>query len=200
LVTALKLHGIRGRLALADKTFWRDVRVAVLAGVIVLGISAAGTYALGWWPSLWRAIQHVLEFLWGALSYSVTLPLSLVVVICLAALTTTWLWRRSTRRAQTVSVSFVAPPAAAPFTPDEVQDGVLKLLAQLDGELLHVDSIPRNLRVGTLIISHALDGLAGAGLIEPRYGSYRTPAVALTTRGRDYVIAAGLAPKTPMMS
>lgn len=184
---------------MADKSFWHDVRVRVVAGVILAVLGVIGTHLLGWWPAIEHWIGHAAITIGVALTYQVRvhMPLWFVIVLAIGCV----LLARRVLKARPAEVQLQQMPAPRPpqFDPDGNQRGILELLGQLDGEVLHTDTISNRLHVGNLLISQALDGLAGAGLVEPRRGSYGSSAVGLTQRGRDYLIAAGLARKTPAM-
>lgn len=186
-----------------DSKFWQDVRAHATGILIATAVLAVGSWLLGWWPRVWQWVRQVAEAAWTAVSYTVRFPASLVVVFVVALI----VLARLLYRARAGAPMLIEPPAGegqAPRRahpaprPDELQQRILRLLAELDGETTHPGRIPQDLNVGQLIVDQALRRLERLGLIfRHRAGYGGDPGVGLTEAGRDYAIAAGYARERP---
>lgn len=178
---------------MADKSFWRDVRVQVVASLIVAILVTKGGEALGWWPATGIARA------WGVLTKTTPLPLwaLLLVTAAFAVLIRLLLMQRAALSDHAAGARQSPPPPPKRFEPDELQVRALRELAAADGEAFPPEYLQMRLNAGNLLLDKALRGLEQQGLIAWREGYGSRPHVRLTTIGSDYVIAAGYAPSQP---
>jgi hypothetical protein len=166
--------------------FWRDILARVMAGLIVAGLTAKIGSVYGWWPPIWHGIEQAAAAVRSALVYSVPVPLTAIAALLAAILIANRAHLRARDRVATLMAELAKPPPrpspqpvrreiviGGPFEPDDVQERILRALAQLDGEPLHPRDLVSIVNVGRLIVDQALQGLEKRGMIrrwEAGYG------------------------------
>jgi hypothetical protein len=194
-----------GERRVSERRFWYDMPVQALAGTIggVLTLSLASWWT--WWtgngPAIWHALRnaatYVWRVVWAAVSYSISVPVSLLIVLFIVGLLLTRdSWRASPEPAREgAEAGAAAPPqnAAPEFRPDPLQESVLRILAELDGEAAHpTRDVADRIDATRLEVNQAVGRLEARGLIRRWDGGYGgNPGIDLTDRGRDLVIEAG---------
>jgi hypothetical protein len=125
---------------------------------------------------------------WALLSYSVPVPLGVLVILALpfAGLLVIVAWAALTKKATTPQQPFRAEPAL-----DDLERGVLQLLARADGRFVAFDDAANRLHTSRLLLERACQALDRHGFIEPHRDILHGTQLALTARGRDFVIEQG---------
>jgi hypothetical protein len=166
----------------AWRAMGRTLKVVTVV-VVVTVVLAIATPAAGWWPSIARGAQSA----WCAVLRPVTIPLVVLIIIAIPALIIAPLLvsrlrdRRRRRRE---------------FQPDAIQDRILRLLGEFDGQPANPGEIVERLHIGALYVNQALEGMKVADIIWWSRGPWGQ-RIGLTSAGRDLAIAKGYAPKHP---
>lgn len=136
---------------------------------------------------MWAAVTGAAASIWTFLTYPVSLPLAIVALLVLPFLV------RLVR-----AVRYVVAPQAAPQPVDppepplsDLERSVLQLLAHADGRYVNFDDAADHLHTSRLLLERAYQALDRRGLIQPHRDTLRGTQLALTVKGRDFIIEQG---------
>jgi hypothetical protein len=193
-----------------DPKFWRDVRVGVVIGIILLPLSGLVTWLLGWWPAVRHGLWVIVAAVWQGLIFSTAVPLSAIALLLAAIVIATTALRRAHKRVEflTAELTRPAPGLGQPeprelvlpmrFRPNELQEAILRILAALDGQMIHPAHLQQRANSSRLLVEQALRALEGQDFVwQHRAGYGGQPGVGLTVRGQEYVIEAGYVLQRP---
>lgn len=161
---------------------------AVVTTVVTAITGAVITWFAGWWPALWAAITAATASVWAFLTYPVSLPLAIVALLAIPFLI------RLVRGVRYVvappqPAQLVAAPAQAPLS--DLEERLMRLLAEADGRLVHFEDAASRLMTSNLLLQKACEALSLRGYIEPNNHIVRGLHISLTREGREFVIEQG---------
>lgn len=181
--------------------FWRTVWGNILAGVAVVAIVAAAPWVFGFHHKAWLVIAGVVGWLWGVLTYSVPVP---VVVLLLFAGLGVYLWRSLVLQKQAVreltehqmhSSAATARTKAEPAPLSDNEGAIVRLLARADGKGVTAGELAQRAALAKLVAEQALDHLRARGFIKEVVSWEYARLYSLSPAGRDYAIDKGYVPQ-----
>lgn len=173
---------------MAEESAKNTLRNATITAIVTAVVGGLIGWIGGWLPALWGAMQAAAAWTWALLTYSMPVPLAILAILVLPFViwsirAARWLFAK-----QEPQVSLTAP--AEPEL-SEMESGLLRLLARADGAHVHFEDAAAHLGTPRLVLQTVCEGLTQRGYIEPENHIVRGLHIALTRRGRDFVIAQG---------
>lgn len=174
--------------------FWRTVWASILAGVAVVAIVAAASWAFGFHHQVWLAIVAVVGWLWGVLAYSVPVPVSLLAIFAGFVL---YVWRSAVLRKReplaerTAESAHAAATVAQSAPPSDNEIKVVRLLAMADGKSMTRNELAPRAALSNLVTDQAIERLLNRKFVVQIINTAYRQAYILSPEGRDYAIAEG---------
>lgn len=167
--------------------------IATVVGGLIL---AAITWLLGFFPVVWSTIATGLTWVWSLLSYLVTLPIGVLLVVAWALfLAGHYLsGKRSVSIGVTDDIRTHSPPDEGPIQLSQFEVDVSRVLAGGDGAWLALHEIAGHLSTSNLMVEQALEKLHINNMIRDTHNSMYGTSYRLSSKGRDYAIRQGYVP------
>jgi len=144
--------------------------------------------------SVWRLVTASPGAVWSVLTASVPVWAVLAVAAVVALVFRRVGRRRPVKEVYDSATRTVSPPrieAPAPAVLSQLEDVIVRRLANEDGAWLGKGDLSDAARTTALRAEQALDRLEAAGLVEGHFSSVTGRSYGLTRRGRDFVIDRG---------
>lgn len=172
--------------------FWGTVAASVLALLIGTFIS----WVLGFHHRVWLAVVAVAGSLGRALTFSVPVPV-VVLVILAGILLYSLRFRLRYRPSQSAVAGSTEQPrtAQSPLLENEVL--VIRLLAAVDGRWLLTSEIAGRARLSVLVTEQAIERLMNRQFVAYSRDLLHGTVFRLSSLGRDYAIDAGFTNNGP---
>jgi hypothetical protein len=159
----------------------------IVTTIVAAAVTAIVGWIGGWLPALWAAVKAGAAWTWAMLSYPIAVPAAILALLVVPFLI------RAARGIRYVVAPPAQPqiiqPAEAPLS--DLEERLMRLLAEIDGRLIHFDEVASRLMVSNLILQQTCEALSVRGYIEPNNHIVRGLHIALTREGRDFVIRQG---------
>ena len=187
---------------MSNESFGRAVAVhttGVVIGYSLIGLAVTlgvGAAILGSLSAAWSELISILIALWRGLTHSYPVPTwTFIPAISALYVIKDWAPGRAAESAPRIPAlgSFMLDPKTSQLS--QLEDLIIRMLAERDGQWVHVVDIPPHLRASNLVIEAALEGLARKDLIEPHQGRFGEPMVGLSRAGRTLAIEEEYVPR-----
>ena len=157
------------------------ITTGIIVSVVSTFIIAVLTWAFGFFPIIWNKLVALSSWVWGLLTYQVSLPvIGLLGIAGLVVYFTYHLSRKPTlKKRKTEATDF-----------SETETKVLRALAEADGNWLSIDDLAREVVTSRLIIEQAVEKLYANDVVL-RAHNLDGPIFRLSPDGRDFAISQG---------
>lgn len=161
-----------------------------VAGVVSTLAVAVLTWLFGFWPSVWQWLVATSVALWAWLTFTVPIPLSIVLLalfVGLFAIRRSFFSQAGPQPAAGSPAPSVEEPALA-----VAELSIISLLARVDGQWLGVENIASGVQLTRLAAERSLERLMRLGYLLDRHNMIHGTSFRLSSAGRDYALDHGL--------
>lgn len=165
---------------------------SVISGVLSTLIAAILTWMFGFWVSVWNFIVETATQAWWAMSYTVSMPVSVLAMQSLFLVYLIYQLRSPANQAnplRATSSSNQLMQKQSQMSKNEV--AVLKALAAADCRWLGIDHISSCIQASHLLTEQALERLFVRALLLESKNYIHGSTFRLSSTGRDYAIDQG---------
>lgn len=168
-------------------------KLTVVSGVISTLLASFFTWLFGFWPTVWDLITDAASWVWQALTYAASVPISVLAVLLICLLYLSYRLRLVlAENEESVASSSTAPRMRGQSEMSENEFAVVKVLAAADGRWLGIEHISSRIQASRLVTEQAVERLLVRKLLLESHNYIHGSSFRLSPEGRDYAIERGI--------
>ncbi|MCC5811305.1 MAG: hypothetical protein JJU06_13125 [Ectothiorhodospiraceae bacterium] len=170
---------------------WKQIAAGVISGVILLALSWLG----GVLPTIWAWLLAAANLVWSTLTYAVTIPVWLAIVVIVAM---GWIAAYVFRKPPALPAESPAEPlpqAHAELALNPLETQIVRSLAHADGGWLTLDDLAEISGSPRLLVEQSVERLHSMDLLLDRLNAIHGQSFRLSSTGRDIAISRGYVPQ-----
>lgn len=164
----------------------------VISGVLSTLLASIFTWLFGYWPHVWSFIVEVASTAWWVVSYSVPMPMSVLVLLWFFLMYVVYRLRSISGQAGAATTDGMSTkPTQGLSEMSEKELAVMGALAAADGQWLGIEHISSRIQAPRLLTEQTLERLLARELLLQSMNYIHGSSFRLSPLGRDYAIDQG---------
>lgn len=164
----------------------------VISGVLSTLLASIFTWMFGYWSHVWSIIVEVASLAWWAVSYSVPMPLSVLLLPGLFLMYVVYRQRSISGHTDASTTDGASTKSTLGLSKmSEKELAVMRALAAADGQWLGIEHISSRIQAPRLLTEQTLERLLARELLLQSMNYIHGSSFRLSPLGRDYAIDQG---------